>query len=190
MITRKRGYEVWSVSNAALARAEVTNHFYNQPGLESDTIQQCTVPPKPGSELPSIWSMGNSHSGHLQGMLYEVHDRLGVGVHLVAISVTRTTAQALREFHMKADIRIKRAYEHWSPDVGYRVLVDRICPRGLSRGKLHLDFWLKDVAPSIELQGWFGHEVSCQFSISSRLGEMSKQAPRQSWKKVLLWLQI
>ena len=41
------------------------------------------MPPKPGSEMPTIWAMGDSHSGHLQGMLYELHERLGVGVHLV-----------------------------------------------------------------------------------------------------------
>ena len=49
--------------------------------FKPDTIANCTVPPKPG--MPTIWTMGDSHSGHLQGMLYELHDRLGVGVHLV-----------------------------------------------------------------------------------------------------------
>jgi peptidoglycan/LPS O-acetylase OafA/YrhL len=49
--------------------------------LQDDTVANCTVPPRPG--MPTIWAMGDSHSGHLQAMLYEVHDRLGVGVHLV-----------------------------------------------------------------------------------------------------------
>lgn len=49
--------------------------------FKSDTVDNCTVPPKPG--MPTIWAMGDSHSGHLQGMLYELHDKLGVGVHLV-----------------------------------------------------------------------------------------------------------
>jgi len=49
--------------------------------FESDTVANCTVPPREG--MPAIWAMGDSHSGHLQGMLYELHDRLGVGVHLV-----------------------------------------------------------------------------------------------------------
>jgi peptidoglycan/LPS O-acetylase OafA/YrhL len=48
-----------------------------------DTVSNCTVAPRPGSGMPTIWTMGDSHSGHLQGMLYELHDRLGVGVHLV-----------------------------------------------------------------------------------------------------------
>lgn len=51
--------------------------------LQPDTIDNCTVPPTPGSGLPTIWTMGDSHSGHLQGLLYELHERLGVGVHLV-----------------------------------------------------------------------------------------------------------
>lgn len=49
----------------------------------TDTVANCTVPPKPGSGMPTIWAMGDSHSGHLQGMLYELHERLGAGVHLV-----------------------------------------------------------------------------------------------------------
>jgi peptidoglycan/LPS O-acetylase OafA/YrhL len=49
--------------------------------FEPDTVANCTVPAK--SSMPTIWTMGDSHSGHLQGMLYELHNRLGVGVHLV-----------------------------------------------------------------------------------------------------------
>ncbi len=49
--------------------------------FKPDTVANCTVSPNPG--MPTIWTMGDSHSGHLQGMLYELHDRLGVGVHLV-----------------------------------------------------------------------------------------------------------
>jgi len=51
--------------------------------FKPDTVENCTVPPKPGSAMPTIWAMGDSHSGHLQGMLYELHERLGVGVHLI-----------------------------------------------------------------------------------------------------------
>jgi len=49
--------------------------------FKPDTVANCTVPPTPG--MPTIWTMGDSHSGHLQGMLYELHERLGAGVHLV-----------------------------------------------------------------------------------------------------------
>ena len=55
-------------------------------------------------------------------------------------------------------IRIKRAYEEPVPDDGYRVLVDRLWPRGLKRDGLRLDAWLKDLAPSPELRRWFGHD--------------------------------
>ncbi|MCB1686204.1 MAG: acyltransferase family protein [Pseudomonadales bacterium] len=48
-----------------------------------DTIELCTMPPEPDSGMPTLWVMGDSHSGHLQGMLYELRDRIGIGVHLV-----------------------------------------------------------------------------------------------------------
>ena len=53
---------------------------------------------------------------------------------------------------------IKRAYEAPSPDDGYRVLVDRLWPRGLSKEHARLDEWNKDVAPSTDLRKWFGHD--------------------------------
>jgi uncharacterized protein YeaO (DUF488 family) len=56
------------------------------------------------------------------------------------------------------DVRLKRAYEAASADDGYRVLVDRLWPRGVSREQAQLDQWEKDLAPSTELREWFGHE--------------------------------
>jgi uncharacterized protein YeaO (DUF488 family) len=56
-------------------------------------------------------------------------------------------------------IKLKRVYEEWEKDDGYRVLVDRLWPRGVSKEKAHLDLWLKEIAPSTELRKWFGHEV-------------------------------
>jgi len=50
---------------------------------------------------------------------------------------------------------LKRAYEVPTPADGYRVLVDRLWPRGLKREAAQLDEWLKDVAPSDELRRWF-----------------------------------
>lgn len=55
-------------------------------------------------------------------------------------------------------IGVKRVYEPWSATDGYRVLVDRIWPRGLSKEKAHLDEWLREIAPSAELRIWFGHD--------------------------------
>ena len=57
-------------------------------------------------------------------------------------------------------IRSKRAYEPPSRSDGYRVLVERLWPRGLRKADAHLDEWLKDIAPSHELRRWFGHEPS------------------------------
>jgi uncharacterized protein YeaO (DUF488 family) len=56
------------------------------------------------------------------------------------------------------DVRLKRAYEAASADDGYRVLVDRLWPRGVSRTQAQLDQWEKSLAPSSKLRAWFGHE--------------------------------
>lgn len=56
-------------------------------------------------------------------------------------------------------ISVKRAYDKPEPLDGYRVLVDRLWPRGLSKEKLKIDEWMKDIAPSAELRKWYGHEI-------------------------------
>jgi DNA-3-methyladenine glycosylase len=53
---------------------------------------------------------------------------------------------------------IKRVYDAPSADDGFRVLVDRLWPRGVSKAKARLDLWLKEVAPSADLRTWFGHD--------------------------------
>ncbi len=55
-------------------------------------------------------------------------------------------------------IRLKRAYDDVAEDDGYRVLVDRLWPRGLSKDKARLDAWMQEIAPSHELRKWFGHD--------------------------------
>ncbi|PWA12764.1 DUF488 domain-containing protein [Pueribacillus theae] len=55
-------------------------------------------------------------------------------------------------------MKIKRIYGDAAEDDGYRVLVDRIWPRGLSKEKANLDAWMKEIAPSHELRKWFSHE--------------------------------
>ena len=55
-------------------------------------------------------------------------------------------------------IRIKRVYEEPAPDDGYRVLIDRLWPRGLKKSQVRFDQWLKEVSPSSELRQWFGHD--------------------------------
>ena len=55
-------------------------------------------------------------------------------------------------------IRVKRVYEESAKDDGYRILVDRLWPRGLTKEKAHVDLWRKEIAPSDALRKWFGHE--------------------------------
>lgn len=55
-------------------------------------------------------------------------------------------------------IQLKRAYDAPSEDDGYRVLVDRLWPRGVKKEALAIDRWMKVVAPSDELRRWFGHD--------------------------------
>lgn len=55
-------------------------------------------------------------------------------------------------------VKLKRAYEPAAPTDGYRVLVDRLWPRGVSKAEAAIDEWDKDVAPSTALRIWFGHD--------------------------------
>ena len=57
-------------------------------------------------------------------------------------------------------IKLKRAYDSASKNDGIRFLVERLWPRGVNKTVLHLDAWLKDVAPSTELRRWFSHDPS------------------------------
>lgn len=56
------------------------------------------------------------------------------------------------------NLQIKRVYELPSKSDGYRILVDRLWPRGEAKTDAHIDLWLKDVAPSTDLRKWFNHE--------------------------------
>jgi uncharacterized protein YeaO (DUF488 family) len=55
-------------------------------------------------------------------------------------------------------VKVKRVYDKASRDDGFRVLVDRVWPRGLRKDAVRIDEWLKDIAPSTELRKWFGHD--------------------------------
>ena len=55
-------------------------------------------------------------------------------------------------------IALKRAYETPAAADGYRVLIDRLWPRGVSREEARLDEWARELAPSSELRKWFGHD--------------------------------
>ena len=55
-------------------------------------------------------------------------------------------------------ISLKRVYDTPARSDGYRILVERLWPRGLSKQKAKIDLWPKGVAPSTELRRWFNHE--------------------------------
>ncbi len=55
-------------------------------------------------------------------------------------------------------IKVKRVYDDTNKNDGFRILVDRLWPRGLSKKKAGVDLWLKDIAPSTELRRWFSHD--------------------------------
>jgi uncharacterized protein YeaO (DUF488 family) len=55
-------------------------------------------------------------------------------------------------------VRLKRVYDEPARADGFRVLVDRLWPRGLTQDAARLDVWLRDIAPSTELRKWYGHE--------------------------------
>jgi uncharacterized protein YeaO (DUF488 family) len=56
------------------------------------------------------------------------------------------------------DVRVKRAYEPADPGDGFRVLIDRLWPRGVKKDAAHVDLWARELAPSDDLRRWFGHD--------------------------------
>jgi uncharacterized protein YeaO (DUF488 family) len=89
------------------------------------------------------------------------------------------------------EFKIKRIYDTPSDDDGYRVLVDRLWPRGVSRKTAQLDEWNKEIAPSPDLRKWFDHkeEHFQEFALKYRLeladrkeqlNELRQQAKNQS----------
>jgi uncharacterized protein YeaO (DUF488 family) len=77
------------------------------------------------------------------------------------------------------DIRLKRAHEPPTPADGYRVLIDRLWPRGIARARLALDEWDRELSPSTELRQWFGHEPSRFEEFRRRyIEELRRERPR------------
>jgi uncharacterized protein YeaO (DUF488 family) len=74
------------------------------------------------------------------------------------------------------DVRLKRAYDPAAASDGYRVLIDRLWPRGVSRADAHLDEWAREIAPSTELRQWFGHDPARFDEFRRRyIGELAAQ---------------
>lgn len=76
-------------------------------------------------------------------------------------------------------IRLKRVYDPPTGKDGYRVLVDRIWPRGLTKDRAKVDLWLKDIAPSTALRRWFKHDPHKWQEFQTRYYRELEQLPDQ-----------
>ena len=68
------------------------------------------------------------------------------------------SARPSRPKRRASSIAIKRAYDKPSAKDGVRILVDRLWPRGMSKSKLKIDAWPRELTPSTDLRKWYGHE--------------------------------
>ncbi|MBK9097448.1 MAG: DUF488 family protein [bacterium] len=66
------------------------------------------------------------------------------------------------------NIKVKRIYEKESNSDGYRILVDRIWPRGVKNSEVKIDLWMKEIAPSNELRKWFAHDIRRWISFKAK----------------------
>lgn len=55
-------------------------------------------------------------------------------------------------------LKVKRVYEKYDQSDGFRILVDRLWPRGVSKADAHVDLWIREIAPSTNLRKWFSHD--------------------------------
>jgi uncharacterized protein YeaO (DUF488 family) len=75
-------------------------------------------------------------------------------------------------------IRVKRVYEKADKGDGWRVLVDRLWPRGMTKEKTKADVWMKDAGPSDALRKWFGHEPEKWAAFQKKYrAELAKNKP-------------
>lgn len=80
-------------------------------------------------------------------------------------------------------IRVKRTYELPARGDGWRVLVERLWPRGMKKESLAADAWLKEVAPSTELRKWFNHQVERWEGFQRRYRHELKENP-EAWRPI------
>lgn len=81
-------------------------------------------------------------------------------------------------------IKLKRAYDPISRTDGRRFLVERLWPRGLTKAKLHVDAWLKEVGPSTELRRWFGHDPEKWDTFRMRYARELNSRP-EAWRPIV-----
>lgn len=78
-------------------------------------------------------------------------------------------------------IQVKRVYDPPAPDDGYRVLVDRLWPRGLTKERAAVDEWLREAAPSSDLRRWFAHDPTRWAEFKRRyFAELAAPAAREA----------
>lgn len=86
------------------------------------------------------------------------------------------------------ELRVSRVYDDQPDDASYRVLVDRLWPRGVTTADAGLDEWLKDVAPSPELRRWYDHDVDKFTEFAQRYRAELRRPPASAGVKRLLEL--
>lgn len=87
-------------------------------------------------------------------------------------------------------LKIERIYTKPADLDGYRILVDRLWPRGISKVNAHLDEWLKEVGPSNELRKWFGHDPAKYDEFKTRYLEELAVNPAYDQLKQLVAKQL
>jgi uncharacterized protein YeaO (DUF488 family) len=68
-------------------------------------------------------------------------------------------------------LKVKRIYDLPASSDGFRVLVDRLWPRGVSKQRAHLDLWMKEIAPSDALRKWFAHDPKRWTGFAAKYGQ-------------------
>lgn len=90
---------------------------------------------------------------------------------------------------MSGTFKIKRVYDSPEASDGFRVLVDRLWPRGMTKERVAADVWLKEIGPSSELIRWFGHvpERFAQFR-KQYMAELSSEAAHLLIMQLRSWV--
>ena len=83
-------------------------------------------------------------------------------------------------------LKIKRVYEPAEESDGFRLLVDRIWPRGVTKEAAQVDVWLKEIAPSAGLRKWFQHDVKKWASFAEKYKAELKESPAMNELKTYL----
>ena len=81
-------------------------------------------------------------------------------------------------------LQIKRVYETPDKHDGIRILVDRLWPRGVKKEDAHLNYWLKDIAPSPDLRKWFNHKPE-KFKEFSQKYKEELQSKQEDVEKII-----